>query len=238
MSDNINDDPRIIGYNSVRRAVGTLGLALPVGLYLYGLTITDNKPTSISQFYHTAAGDILVGTLCAIGIFLIAYRGYPRDGKYFGDNWVAIAAGVSAIGVALFPTPYNYGNICSDADCPITGFNFYTEDLHIVSTCVFFACLAIFCLVLFPKGTRDENSRGSKQIENATYYASGVVLLVAIAGLIYLWIFQDTQGPLFGVENPVFVLEFFGIIAFSVSWLTKGKTIAGIKSLLPTGNST
>ena len=171
MTNEATEDPRIIGYNSVRRALGLLGLALPVTLFFYGLTITDNKPTSISDFYHTEMGDFLVGSLCAIGIFLIAYRGYSRGGEFFGDNWVAILAGAGAIGVALFPTPYKFGEICNGADCHVTGFTFDTECLHILSTCVFFACLAIFCFVLFPKGTRDENSRAHKQVENLTYYA-------------------------------------------------------------------
>ncbi len=72
-------DPRIMGYNSVRRALGLVGLGLPASLIFYALIVPGGMQPSISEFYYTAMGDVLVGSLCAIGIFLIAYKGYARE---------------------------------------------------------------------------------------------------------------------------------------------------------------
>ena len=231
-----DSDPRIIGYNSVRRSLGLLGLALPVSLFFFGRAINDDKQPSISDFYHTAMGDVLVGVLCAIGIFLLAYRGYPRGKKWFGDAWVSTLAGFGAVGVALFPTQYKFGTVCGAEPCYVSGFTFHTEIYHLISASTFFVCLAIFCFVLFPQGSRTENSELRKKAENATYFTCGVVLIVAIAGLLYVATLGDPMQPLLGISNPVFWLEAIGVIAFSVSWLTKGKIIAGLKSLV-TGTS-
>ncbi len=226
-------DPRVIGYNSVRRTLGLLGFALPVTLFLFGRSLNDNKQPSISDFYHTAMGDVLVGTLCAIGIFLISYKGYPRGDKWFGDAWVSTLAGLGAIGVALYPTGYKYGSLCDLDPCYVSGFTAHKEYVHLISAGTFFVCLAIFCLVLFPQGNRAEISKARKTAENATYRICGIVLLVAIAGLVYVSVFSSATLPLFGIPDPVFWFESMGIIAFSVSWLTKGKIIAGVRSLMP-----
>ena len=66
-----------------------------------------------------------------------------------------------------------------------------------------------------------------KSWQQEYYYACALSL---IAGL-YLSVIQNPKGSLFGIQRPVFLLESVGIIAFSVSWLTKGKTIAGLGTL-------
>ena len=33
---------------------------------------------SISSYYHSVMRDIFVGSLCAVGTFLISYRGYDK----------------------------------------------------------------------------------------------------------------------------------------------------------------
>lgn len=229
-------DPRIIGYNSVRRALGLIGIGLPILLLIYALLISGDMQPSISDFYHTAMGDVLVGALCAIGVFLISYRGYPRDGKLFGDNWVSSLAGCSAIGVALFPARYTLGDTCPTLPCHITGFTFHPGWLHLSIATVFFACLAVFCFVLFPKGKRDEISRNRKKAEDVTYKTCGVLLVGAIIAIAGYELIRNTQaGQALTRVNFVFWVETVGIIAFAVSWLTKGKTIAGVKSLVARG---
>ena len=63
---------------------------------------------SVSNYYHTNVGGVFVSTLCAVRVFLLAYKGYKRldtDKVYeFSDNIVANLAGVFAIGVGLFPS--------------------------------------------------------------------------------------------------------------------------------------
>src|SRR5258708_38213891 len=94
-------DPRLISYMSLRRAVEAIGILLPLVLaglnMLFGWAVVLQG--SISGYYYTAARGVLVGSLCAIGVFLFTYRGYDRR-----DDVLTNAAGLFAIGVALFPT--------------------------------------------------------------------------------------------------------------------------------------
>src|SRR5919206_3039767 len=99
-------DPRLISYQSLRRAVGWLGVLLPfamiAGNYLFGCTHIQD---TISHYYYTVTGDLFVGILCADALFLIVYKGY--DAK--DDRWTNIA-GVLALLVAFFPTNDNSAN--------------------------------------------------------------------------------------------------------------------------------
>ncbi|MFV2038602.1 MAG: hypothetical protein ACC646_13515, partial [Paracoccaceae bacterium] len=150
MSVQTKNDPRLMSYNAVRRAVGLVGLGLPVSLYLYARLARDMQP-SISEFYYTAMGDILVGALSAIGVFLIAYKGYPREkGERLSDLVLATFAGLGAIGVALFPTSNKTGTTCAPSACVQTGITGHPEWLHLGSAAVVFTAMALFCFFLFP----------------------------------------------------------------------------------------
>ena len=96
-------DPLVISYLGLRKVVGIIGLALPFALafgriFLQGHGIEG----SISCYYYTVMRNVLVGSLCAIGVFLMSCQGYDRK-----DEIAGYLASVFAIGVALFPTtPY------------------------------------------------------------------------------------------------------------------------------------
>src|SRR5579859_3357286 len=92
--------PLVVSYLDLRKAVGIIGLALPFVLafgdiLLHGLRIEN----SISSYYYTEMRNIFVGSLCAIAIFLMSYRGYDRRDAIAGN-----LAFVFAIGVAFIPT--------------------------------------------------------------------------------------------------------------------------------------
>src|SRR3954471_7887019 len=86
----IQDLPRstrtlVISYLGVRRAIGAVGLLLPVllgpvGWLVFGIEIQDN----MSSYYHTLLRDVFVGALCTIGVFLFCYRGYD-----WIESWTA-----------------------------------------------------------------------------------------------------------------------------------------------------
>ena len=104
-------DELVQSYTRVRKALGVLGMALPCILILGGMLDTPRgdalaggiEPT-ISDFYHTTYRDVFVGTLCAIGVFVISYRGYRREpGEMLDDDWLATFAGLAAFGLAFFP---------------------------------------------------------------------------------------------------------------------------------------
>ena len=63
----------VLSFLTVRRALGLLGLALPLLLIGFGVLFSDGIERSVSAFYYTGMGDIFVGILCAIGVFLFSY---------------------------------------------------------------------------------------------------------------------------------------------------------------------
>ena len=78
----------VISYLTLRKAVGILGIALPF-LLAFGGMLLDRKygvHSSISGYYYTGMRNVLVGTLCAIGTFMMSYRGYERRDDLAGDR--------------------------------------------------------------------------------------------------------------------------------------------------------
>jgi len=74
-------DSRVISYLALRKAVGIIGFSLPFVLAIgrmlqQGFGIEG----SISCYYYTGRRNVFVGSLCAIGVFLLSTRGYDwRD---------------------------------------------------------------------------------------------------------------------------------------------------------------
>ena len=88
-----------MSYLGLRKAIGFIGVFLPLVLVLGKIFIEGTGiQGSISAYYYTVMRDVFVGSLCAIGVFLMSYR-YQ---KY--DTVAAILAGIFAVAVAVFPT--------------------------------------------------------------------------------------------------------------------------------------
>ncbi|MCF6315579.1 MAG: hypothetical protein L3J30_04665 [Marinosulfonomonas sp.] len=145
----------VLSYHRVRRGVGILGVTLI--LIIGGILSNSRLEPSISDFYHTTMRDILVGTLFAIGIFLISYKGYkpakgewgykPAKGEWISDDWVATLAGISAFGLALFPNESQAVVTVSQVALGLK----VSSMFHYASALTFFICLGVFCYYKFPK---------------------------------------------------------------------------------------
>lgn len=208
----------VLSYHRVRTALGLLGMALPLVLIIGGLRDYSRIEPSISDFYHTTYRDIFVGTLCAIGVFLICYRGYGRgDGELINDDWLGTVAGVSAFGVALFPNESPTSQIATMTQS-LVGIG-TSPIFHYASALVFFSCLAVFCLGKF--------ARTAKPHRRRIYLACGwiiVVALIGIAGASAVKILGSGTARAIVVDyGLVFWFEAIGIWAFGLSWLVKGK---------------
>ena len=92
--------PLALSYIALRRAIGIIGVTLPCGL-LAGRFLPFGPATqpSISDYFYTIMGSYFVGSLCAIGVFQLSYRGPDRADRIAGNF-----AFVFAVGVAMFPT--------------------------------------------------------------------------------------------------------------------------------------
>ena len=191
-------------YLSLRKAVGWIGILLPFVL-MFGLKVLfgeDLIQPSMSHYYFTGMRDVFVGSLCAVALFLFFYSGYD-----WRDDWTGNLAGVFALGVAFFPTT-EYG--------PAEGIGVW----HFIFASLLFICLAFFSLFLFTK--HGGSPSREKRIRNRIYIICGIVMLaILLAMFVYLRWIQSGSSP----GSFVFWGEAMALIAFGVSWLTKGGSL-------------
>ncbi len=236
-----NDQDLLLSYLAVRQALGLLGLSLPASLLVYAYLLKGGMQPSISDFYHTSMGDWLVGTLSAIGVFLFAYKGYAtRPSRlWLGDREMSRIAGASAIGVALFPISADPAQAlcrmgetvarCADLSpgpgaMAISGFTWHGDALHLGFALIFFLCLAYFSLVLFPMGgARTPQGKPAPTPEHRIYRICGLVILAALVAIVAYVAGLDDALPVLRSANALFWAETVAVVAFSISWLTKGK---------------
>lgn len=217
----------VLSYLSVRRAIGLLGYFLPAALLAWSKLFGDGILWSISDYYYTPMSEIFTGTLAAIAVFLWSYEGYaPRGDEWITDKRTARAASVAAIGIALAPVkPDAATTIVPMAECTFLQCQIGVEAasyLHYASTAVFFAALAVFCLVLFPRG---DDSSFEKQLCNRIYRDCGRTILIAGLGIALCVLAPDPIRQKITPFHPVFWFETLGILAFATSWAVKGKAL-------------
>ena len=233
------NDSSVIHLQTLRKAIGWIALSLPFTLAL-GENVRDwafsVDPTaerafiesSISAYFHTGMREVFVGTLCAIGVFLLCYRGYERR-----DNVAAKIAGLAALVVAMFPTAersreatdasevlIDSATLFSSARVPDPA---YVGVLHLAAAVIFFVTLAVMALFLFTRTSG--NVTPEKKRRNVIYRVTGWVILACIAVIAVAKLALDQAW----VEqlSLVFWLETIAIIAFAISWLTKAEIIFG-----------
>jgi len=126
-------NPAVLSYLGLRKAVGIIGVALPFVLII-GKRLLEGPgiQSSISSYYYTDMRDVFVGSLCAIGVFLMSCRGYDCRDEIAGR-----LACFFAIGVALFPTT---PSISPNFEEVVIG------GLHLAFAALLFVTLAYFCL--------------------------------------------------------------------------------------------
>jgi hypothetical protein len=199
----------VLSYLGLRKAIGIIGIALPFVLVL-GKVILDGPglEVSMSNYYYTIMRDVFVGSLCAIGVFLMSYRGYERI-----DEIVGKLAAVCAIGSAFFPTrPDN-----AAAHQIIVG------NLHVFFSVSLFLILAFFALFLFRKTNPNKPPTIQKQRRNIVYAVCGVGILACMALALSLKLLPS-DSVVFNY-SPLFWLESLAVILFGISWLVKGEAI-------------
>ncbi len=202
------DNSLVLSYLDLRKAVGIIGIALPFVL-VAGRMLLEQPGilSSISSYYYSVMGDVFVGSLWAIGVFLLSYRGYERADDVAGD-----LACVFAIGVAVFPTAPDAGVSARQA---------FIGGVHLFFAACFFLTLSFFALKLFRKTDPAQPPTRRKLLRNAVYTLCGYTMLACLA-LIVLHKFFPGFVPL---PQPVFWLESLAITAFGISWFVKGEAI-------------
>jgi len=210
-----------LSYLEIRKAVGVLGMALPVVLSI-GTLVLGRCPylkDSISDYFYTLMGSALVGILCGVSLFLFSYRGFDR-----WDRITSNIAAVCALGVAFFPM--NVDVNC--ASCNLC--NLFCRDVqpwrgvvHFTSAGILFFTLACMSLFLFTKTDKSKRPTRKKLQRNRVYITCGVIMLLAMMVVALLKIPCIKQA--FPIAHPTFWAESVMLWFFGISWLVKGETI-------------
>lgn len=242
-------ESRLIGdFMSQRRIVGWIGLLLPAVLIAGNTIFTTTLPNSISDYYFTHMRNILIASLCALGIFLICYSGYDA-----WDRWLTNVSGFGMIGVALcVPAP--------DTPVRLSTPSRIFADLHFC--CATAALLAVtFMALRFTQSSATPDSPGpgvmnfvraafgltpdgpgeprtpAKQRRDRVYRACGFGMFgtMACAGLANIVPVSAQDGIPF-----LFIFESLTVMAFGVSWLVKGQSMvlpAALKDKQPASST-
>ena len=207
-----NERSLVFSYLALRKTIGLLGIALPFVVSLGALILFQTGlQSSISAYYHTEMGDVFVGTLFAVGFFMLSYKGYDRRDDIAGD-----LACVFLVGVALFPT--------TPDDAATSGARLVGV-VHLAFSALSFLTLMYFSLYLFTKTDPEKSPSRRKLQRNRVYKASGYTIGVCILLIAaYYLLLNGVASPL-KEYRPVFWLEALALLAFGVSWFTKGEAI-------------
>ena len=164
---------KVMDYRTLRVVIGLIVILLVPVVYMGNWIFTRHVggcaynpqwiPGSLSGFYYTHMRNLFVGAMCAVGVFLAAYRGHDR-----WDDRFTNLAGLAAIFIALFPTmpPYyskspNGPNqfFTSANQCgPSTPITYHLSShqssiryVHVVSLLVLFLMVFLMVLVQFTR---------------------------------------------------------------------------------------
>lgn len=222
----------VLSFLAVRRAIGLLGLFLPLALIVYGLLGGEGIRASMSAYYYSPMREIFVGTLCAQAVFLWSYEGYrPVDGDWLSDRNLSRAAALGAAGIALWPTTPE--GAVEVASCTLTQCVMGVQGarlVHLAAAALFFGAMALTFLILF---TRGDDREPMKQGANRIYRACGWTIIAALA-LIGLLQFTPL-GARLAPWSPVFWLEVLASFAIAASWTVKGRSLQPVVRMIAGG---
>jgi hypothetical protein len=211
----------IRSYLFMRAMIGFIGIALPIvlvignGLFVHGdLGIRS----SLSGYYHSGMRDVFVGSLCATGVFLIAYKVFEHN----LDNTLSLLAGIAVFVVSLFPT-----GLPSNSDTPLTPLQqrfgeVKIEAIHYTSAAVFVISLAAMSYFFgVREGNRSQVRDGERSRFSPTFWRWfhwGCAITIGLA-IVFIAITQ-LAGWLKGYS--LLIGEVVIVLAFGASWLAKG----------------
>ena len=206
----------ISSYLYLRRAIGIIGILVPIVLPIGYAVSTghDRLLASVSTYYYTDMRNIFVGSMCAVGVFLLCYRLTPLD------DLLTSIVGAAAILVALCPTvPPNPSTIAT-----VVGY------LHIAFAAILLVGFALISWFIFtqpdparPLPDPQQGDPGSrKNLRNVIYRGCAIVI---VAGVALAVLSSQLPRSFVHTYHPLFWCEAVATFAFGVSWLIKGQTL-------------
>jgi len=206
-------------YRKIRKAIGVIGIGLPICLLSFSLIpfFETSMQESISHYYYTSFRELFTGSLCAVGLFLIRYQGLKNPSIWKNDSLLTNVAGFMAFGVALIPTDpdkcidkqYTLIPICHN----IVGY------LHYGFAAIFFLILSLISYNIFTIGQNKEVDIPISLLnENKLYRTCGILIFLSI---VLVPIFASLEI----IDNSTLILETIALFSFGISWLIKGRIL-------------
>jgi hypothetical protein len=204
------EDPRVLTYLALRKAVGFVALGLPFVLAIPWWFIRQPHmlQSSISAYYYTGMRNLFVGSLCAISMFMLCARGYDIQ-----DEIAGVFSSLCALGVAFFPTT---------PQCHPTRRQFDVGVAHFTFATLLFLTLAYFCLVLFKMSAEGHTITRQKRQRNQVYTICGCAIIGSLFLIVLIQILLK-RTYLIGHLGTLFCFETTALFAFGIAWLTKGE---------------
>ena len=228
-------DVYLTNYMFLRKAVGLVGTLLPVILLVVNpiaLSIENSGcglvPDSVSGYYYSPVRNIFVGALCALGLFLIAYVGYD-----LGDRLVTDAAGLFALGVALFPTKPTVASppsVTCQTVAVLSTREQVVGDIHLVSAALMFLFLA-WMAIRFTNTDPKLPQSPQKPTRDLVYVGCAIVIIVCLVAAGITGLLPNSVKAHF--PWWLFLYEAVAIFAFGASWFVKGETLGVLKDVPP-----
>ncbi|MCR8560412.1 hypothetical protein KXD93_22350 [Mucilaginibacter sp. BJC16-A38] len=172
------------------------------------------KP-SISDYFYTIMGSVLVGVLCAVALFMFTYKGPARL-----DGILCNLMAVFALGVAFFPCNVSDGNYACNIICRPP--DDLRNTVHYSSATGLFLVQAVMSLWLFRRTDKADPGK-QKRSRNSVYLVCGIIMVVAMAGILSLKVFHLEKK--LAHFRPTYWLELITLWAFGISWLVKGEIV-------------
>lgn len=211
-----------ISYLGLRRAIGLIGFGMPLIVEIGARISTGKFLDSVSASYYTVMRDVFVGSLAAIGTFLLFHVDTDRL-----DRILARIAGLAAVAIGLLPMDrvYEAGEpslenvdlqhlyqVCAQGIC-VNGPRGY----HMYAVGTFFAIITYMVLFRFTKVADPGRITAQKRTRNKLYVVFGVVMLASFVAIGLI--------KFYGAKKRIYVPETLSILAFSSAWLVKGQTV-------------
>lgn len=214
-------------YLLMRTIIGFMGITLPILLILGDSLLSDNGPGlsvrgSLSGYYYSGVRDFFVGSVVAIGVFLITYKVFERS----LNNVLSIVAGLAAIALAFFPTSRPDGG--PDAlQIPLTPIQVRLGEatvahVHYTTAAIFIVSLAIISFFFgLQEGRRGPQRVGRRSMLPPSFWrwfhwVNALVILAAVGFMVL----ARTQHMLSAYS--LLIGQIVAIVAFGLSWLAKG----------------
>ncbi len=212
--------------STLRKLVGSLGILLPLLVYLFLQFTNGFDPIlpSISHYYFTRAASLFEIIVSLLAVFLLVYKG-----EELVDYILSSIAGFSALLMLLFPTGNlrGYNHTIKYDSVAVTFFEQspFRPKFHYICAALFLLSLAVMALFVFTKSSHRPSQRTpNKRNRNKVYRTCGVVMLAAMC-VAFLGFLNIIPSTIYDGNNLTFWMETLSVEAFGVAWMVKGELI-------------